>query len=116
MSKQKREPFRDSKGNIQFPIRALGGVVFILPDPKWADLGGLVLPETVKARKATGVVLSCGPGCKNRRTGKFEHGVPAGTRVWFEDSVPWEHAVADQDGVEHRVVVCNIVDVCATEE
>jgi hypothetical protein len=47
-----RKPFTDENGNVVFNVRALGGKVFILPDPKWtADkLGNLIIPETVKAR------------------------------------------------------------------
>lgn len=114
-----RKPFTDDQGNIKFGIRALGGVVFILPDPKYTPeaLGGLVLPESIKRHRNTGVVLSCGKGIVNKRTKKFEHGVPAGTRVHFESSVPWEHVAVDPaTGEKHKLVVCNILDVVATEE
>lgn len=124
MSKRKksdvvRRPFTDDNGEIKFHIRALRGVVIILPDPKWTEdkLGTLVLPECVKARKNVGTVLACGPGIKNTRTKKFEHGVPVGTRVMFEDSVPWEYEATDPaTGKVHKLVMCSVVDVAASVE
>ena len=114
-----RLPFHNDKGEIEFPIRALGGVIFILPDRKYKeeDLKGLYLPEGIKSRKNSGIALSCGPGCVNKRTKKFEHGVKAGTRVFFEDSVPWGYEAVDKlTGKTHKLVMCSILDVVAIEE
>ena len=118
-----QKPFHTKEGKINFHINALGGVMFILPDPKWTaeKLGNIIIPETVKARKAVGTVLSCGPGITNTRTKKFEYGVPTGTRVYFEDSVPWNYECEDRNegpnlGKTFNLVMCSIVDVCATEE
>ena len=125
MSKKavERLPFHDKDGNIKFPVSARNGTVFILPDPKYnsTNLHGLILPDSVKARKNTGIVLSCAEKIKNKRTGKWEYGVPAGTRVYFEDSVPWNYECEDQNegpnkGKVFNLVMCNIVDVVATQE
>ena len=109
-------PFKcNTCGNIKFPYRALHGIVFIWPKIiKEKTTGGIVVPEFAQynLKSSTGIVLTCGKGCKHKKTGKFvEADIKIGDIVLYDKNIPWKMDIEATDNKEYPVDLMNILDV-----
>ena len=70
----------------QFPIQPLYDQVFIKKDDDEMTETGLHLPQTVKGRMPTGIVVATGPGHLNVETGEYVAlPVQPGDRVYVKE-------------------------------
>ena len=115
--KQYKVPFVCSTcGGIQFRMQALKGVVFLWPEPVKEKQGRIVIPEMLKElfKTSIGVVLSSGPGCKEKRTGRYVASeLLPGDLVFYDKSIPWHMDIAASDGKMYDIPFMNILDIVA---
>ena len=111
-------PFKcNTCGSIKFPYKALHGVVFVWPKPVAEKTeGGIVIPEFAQynLKSSTGVVLTCGKGCKHKKTGEFiESGMVVGDVILYDKNIPWKLDIEATDGAKYIVDLMNVLDVNA---
>lgn len=111
-------PFHDNEGTIHFPYQALQSVVFIYPVPPPKTLGkeGLIeLPVEFREfhQDKTGIVLSIGPGYYNKKNKwiPVNSKLKPGTKVYFDNTVPWDLYVVGLDGQKYKIYVCVEADI-----
>lgn len=116
-------PFHDKAGNLHFPFRALESKAFIYPCPPPETLGKenlICIPQEFQEhyQDKTGIIMSIGPGYydkKNRWNPTDPHLKP-GTKVFFDNSVPWSTNVLGQDGHEYKIFICVEADILGVFE
>jgi len=65
-------------------LKPLGSRVVIEPiEQEDITAGGIVLPETAKEKPQQGLILSIGPGDRNKAGERIPMDVAAGNKVWF---------------------------------
>jgi hypothetical protein len=111
-------PFKCSKcGSIDFPLRALNGIVFVWSEPCPDKKGSVYLPNQVKNSFTTNiaVVLSSGPGVTEARTKKFIRSeLKTGDLVYRDRDTPWFMDIEAQDGKKYSVPYVNLLDIMTT--
>lgn len=111
-------PFKCSKcGSIDFPLRAMNGIVFVWPEPCPEKKGSIILPNIVKNSFTSNiaVVLSSGPGVVDKRTQAYvKSELNVGDLVLRDKDTPWFMEVAAKDGTKYTVPYMNILDISAT--
>ena len=106
-------------GSIDFPIRAMNGIVFVWSKQQPKKIGKIIIPDRLNQPFTShfSVVLSAGKGCKDIKTGKF---VPSqlkvGDRVWRDKDTPWRMPVDAPDGHTYDIAYLNILDIWGKEE
>jgi co-chaperonin GroES (HSP10) len=84
MSKEEKK-YLVKESKMSFPIEPLFDRVFVKKDEAKKTESGLHLPETVKGRAVTGIVVAVGPGQRNH-LGKFlPTCVKTGDRVFLKE-------------------------------
>ena len=104
-------------GSIDFPYKAMGGIVFVWPEPIPEAQGMIYIPETIRAALFTphvGVILSAGKGVTHRQTRKFiKSELRPGDIIWRDKDTPWRMDVPDSEGNLHTIPYMNIMDIMA---
>jgi hypothetical protein len=113
-------PFICSKcGGINFPYKALGGIVFVWPKPIPETEGSIYIPDKIRQifKKHTGVVLSSGKGCPDKKTKVFTPSeLTTGDVITYDKNVPWHLDVLGTDDKLYTVDYMNIFDVLTLGE
>lgn len=109
-------PFHNKEGKIKFPYRALQSIVFIFPVPPPKTLGreGIIsLPEEFRDnyQDKTGIVLSVGPGYYDKKNIWNTTCLTPGTKVYFDNTVPWHLFTRALDGIEYKIPICVEADI-----
>jgi len=132
-------PFIDSDGQVHSPFRAILDrcIIWPTPPPEKIGSGVIEIPQTIRAQfqDSTGILLSVGPGYWGKETegtmdfvkrprlkrSDLENKRPMwhpttdqlkpGIRVYYDNSVPWWVVGKDQNGKEHALVICGVMDI-----
>jgi hypothetical protein len=108
-------PFKCSEcGSIDFPYKALNGIVFVWSELKPEKIGSLYLPERLNQPFTShyGVVLSSGKGVKEKKTGRFiASELETGDIIWRDKDTPWAMDIEAQDGKRYSIPYMNILDI-----
>lgn len=116
---EKKIPFKCPEcGGIDFPIKAMNGIVFVWQEKQPAKIGSIIIPERLNQPFTShfAVVLSHGKGCKDVKTGKFVHcELEVGDKIWRDKDTPWKMPVEAPDGLEYEVCYMNILDIWVKE-
>jgi len=118
--KKYKVPFKcPDCGSINFPVRAMNGIVFIWMPEQPVKIGAIIVPAKLNQPFVSdfGVVLSTGKGCNDVKTGKFIHSdVKVGYRVWRDKDTPWRMPLEGSNGNTYDIPYMNILDIWVKEE
>jgi hypothetical protein len=106
-------------GGLNFPWKALKGVVMVWPKPIPEKIGSLYIPDKIKGifKTSIGLVMSTGKGCKDKRTNRFvASDLFPGDVLSYDSSIPWQIEVPDSEGNKHTIDMMSILDVTAKVE
>lgn len=90
-----------------FPIKPTFDNVFVVKDPaEKSESGDFYLPDSVKGRAQTGVVLAVGPGYLDLITGKFiATTIKAGQHVFLKEFSGYIKSYTDKNGKDWKFFV-----------
>jgi hypothetical protein len=113
-----KTPFHDKNGQLHWSYRALRSIAFIFPSPPPDTLGQekiIEIPEEFRGyhQDKTGILLSTESEYwdkKNRWNPTSPKLIP-GTKVYFDNTVPWDMHVYGLDMKRYRIFVCDESDI-----
>jgi chaperonin GroES len=68
-------------------VRPLGDRVFVMPDPMEREVGGVIIPENIREKPRSGLVLAVGIGNVNNDGTRTEPDLGIGDHVLFSQYV-----------------------------
>ena len=108
-------PFKCSVcGSIDFPLRAINGVVCVWSEPQPEKIGSIWIPQILNQpfTSCIGVVLSSGKGVTDKKTRKFvKSELETGDMIFRDRDTPWAMRIPAPDGKEYEVPFMNLLDI-----